>query len=143
MKAVLQRVKKASVTVDNQIISLIGPGLLTLLGVEKGDTAAATQELITKILNLRIFEDQNGKMNLSLKDIQGEHLIVSQFTLAADCSKGRRPTFTAAEEPKQAKALYELALKFSTEQGVLTKGGQFQAHMEVELLNDGPVTILL
>lgn len=143
MKAVIQRVKNARVSVHGQVVSEIGPGILTLLGVAKGDTDAIAQKLIQKIVDLRIFEDENGKMNLSLKEISGSHLIVSQFTLLGDCEKGRRPSFLNAEEPMQAKELYEKALTFSSACGVSTVGGQFQADMKVELLNDGPVTFIL
>lgn len=143
MKAVLQRVKSASVTVDGKQVSRINHGLLTLFGVEKGDTEKEMKAWIEKIVRLRIFEDSAGKMNLSLFDIQGEHLIVSQFTLAADCTKGLRPSFVRAEEPEKAKALYEAALRYSESLGVRTQGGIFQADMKVELINDGPVTIIL
>ena len=145
MKAVIQRVKEASVVVDTKTISQIGPGILTLLGIEKGDFFEAVEKGIQKILDLRIFEDENHKMNLSLKDIKGEHLIVSQFTLLGDCSQGRRPSFTQAEEPKRAEELYLYALKVSQSliDSEKTKGGQFQADMKVQLINDGPVTFIL
>lgn len=143
MKAVVQRVQKASVTVDGQQISKIGPGLLTLLGVAKGDNQEQLQKLITKICALRIFPDEEGKMNKSLKDIQGEHLIVSQFTLLGDASKGNRPSFIGAEAPDLAEALYNMSLELSRAQGVPTQGGKFGADMKVEILNDGPVTLLL
>ncbi len=109
----------------------------------KGDTEPQVEKLIKKICDLRIFEDDAGKMNLSLKDKKGEHLIVSQFTLYGDCSQGRRPSFIAAEEPALANALYEKALKISENYEVKTQGGKFQAHMEIDLLNDGPVTLIL
>lgn len=143
MKAVVQRVQHASVTVDGQIISKIGPGLLTLLGVAKGDNEEQLQKLITKICALRIFPDDEGKMNKSLKDIQGEHLIVSQFTLLGDAAKGNRPSFIGAEVPALAEALYNKSLELSGAQGIPTQGGQFGANMKVEILNDGPVTLLL
>ncbi|MBO9665804.1 MAG: D-tyrosyl-tRNA(Tyr) deacylase [Bdellovibrio sp.] len=143
MKAVVQRVQHASVTVDGKEISRIGPGFLTLLGVAKGDTEAQLQKLITKIAALRIFPDADGKMNLSLKDINGEHLIVSQFTLLGDASKGNRPSFIGAEAPAPAEALYEKALELSRAQGLVTYGGQFGADMKVQILNDGPVTLIL
>lgn len=143
MKCVIQRVKYAKVTVDGKTISEIGVGLLTLLGVEKGDTSEDLEKMLQKIVTLRIFEDVQGKMNLSLKDIKGQHLIVSQFTLAADCSTGRRPSFTTAETPDKAKPIYEKALLKSMELGVETSGGIFGADMKIELLNDGPVTFTL
>jgi D-tyrosyl-tRNA(Tyr) deacylase len=142
MKAIIQRVKSATVTVEGVEIASIGQGLLTLLGVQKGDDEAKLHKLIDKILNLRCFEDEAGKMNLSLKNISGEHLIVSQFTLLADCSKGTRPSFTEAETPEKANALYEQALRLSAE-SVKTCAGKFGAHMDVKLNNDGPVTIIL
>ena len=143
MKAVIQRVQKASVTVDGQQISKIGPGLLTLLGVAKGDNEEQLQKLIAKICALRIFPDDDGKMNKSIKDIQGEHLIVSQFTLLGDATKGNRPSFIGAEVPDLAEALYIKSLELSRAQGIPTQGGQFGADMKVEILNDGPVTLLL
>ncbi len=142
MKAVVQRVKKASVSVDGEVISSIENGLLTLLGVAKGDDEQKLKKLMEKICALRIFEDEQGKMNLSLKDRGGSHLIVSQFTLLGDTSKGARPSFINAESAELARAMYERALIVSSELGVPTLGGKFQAHMEVSLVNDGPVTIL-
>ncbi len=143
MKAVIQRVKSARVSVDGKEVSAIGPGLLTLLGIEAGDTEERVQKIVRKICELRIFEDEQGKMNRSLIDARGEHLMVSQFTLAADCSSGKRPSFTGAEKPELAKPMYEKALAYSSSLGVLTKAGVFQAHMIVELANDGPVTFIL
>lgn len=143
MKAVIQRVQWAQVEVDGKIVSRIENGILTLLGVEKGDTEETLEKLIQKIVNLRIFEDPAGKMNYSLKDSQGSHLIVSQFTLAGDCSQGRRPSFGNAELPDRAKQLYEKAITHSTNAGIPTQGGIFQADMKVSLLNDGPVTFIL
>ncbi len=143
MRAVIQRVQQASVTVDGKSVSVIGRGILTLLGVAQGDTEEQLKKVITKITELRIFEDDQGKMNLSLKDIQGEHLIVSQFTLLADCSQGRRPGFAGAENPDRARELYEKALTLSTSAGIKTAGGTFQAHMKVELINDGPATFIV
>lgn len=143
MKAVIQRVQSASVTVDGKMISSIEKGFLTLLGVAKGDTEEQLQKLITKIVALRIFPDENGKMNLSLKDIGGSHLIVSQFTLLGDASKGNRPSFIGAESPDIAEKLYEKALALSAAQGIPTFGGQFGADMKVQLLNDGPVTMII
>ncbi|MBI3542598.1 MAG: D-tyrosyl-tRNA(Tyr) deacylase [Deltaproteobacteria bacterium] len=143
MKAVIQRVKEASVTVDGKQVSRIERGLLTLLGVAKGDDEAKLAKLVAKICELRIFEDDQGKMNLSLKDVGGAHLIVSQFTLLGDCSAGRRPSFVGAEAPERARQLYEKALALSEQQGVPTQGGVFQADMKVALVNDGPVTLVL
>ena len=143
MKAVVQRVAEASVRVGDREVSQIGKGLLTLLGIEVGDTEDAVRKQIQKICELRIFEDSAGKMNLSVKDVGGEHLIVSQFTLAADCSAGRRPSFVGAERPERARVLYEQALKWSQEAGVATRGGEFQADMKVSLVNGGPVTLIL
>jgi D-tyrosyl-tRNA(Tyr) deacylase len=143
MKAVIQRVSSAAVEVDGQIVASIGPGILTFLGVHQGDTEAQAQKLITKILELRIFEDAQGKMNHSLLETQGEHLIVSQFTLAADTASGRRPSFIRAERPAQAQPLWEGALKTSQSLGIRTQGGIFQADMKISLVNQGPVTFVL
>jgi D-aminoacyl-tRNA deacylase len=143
VKAVIQRVSEACVTVDGKGVARIGRGLVTLLGVAKGDTEGAASRLVEKILNLRIFEDEAGKMNRSLIDIGGEHLIISQFTLAGDCSSGRRPSFTTAEAPAEAHRLYEFAVRESRRLGVEAKTGVFQADMKVALVNDGPVTFVL
>ena len=143
MRAVVQRVKCATVTVDGKVVGTIEMGLLTLLGVRASDTEADVDRLMKKISNLRIFEDESGKMNKSLLDVGGSHLIVSQFTLWGDASKGNRPSFIEASRPEHAKPLYERALKQSADLGLPTQGGQFQAHMEVSLINDGPVTLLL
>ena len=143
MKAIIQRVKHASVTAHGTQISQIGPGILTLLGVAKGDTEEQLEKTINKILKLRIFPDENGKMNKSLSDIQGEHLIVSQFTLMGNCQKGNRPGFDQSELPEKANQLYEKAIELSNSLGVKTLGGSFGAMMDVELLNDGPVTFIL
>ncbi|MGK5087969.1 D-aminoacyl-tRNA deacylase [Bdellovibrionota bacterium FG-2] len=148
MRAVIQRVKTASVEIDGKRVAEIGPGLLTLLGVARGDTEAQLEKLLRKICELRIFEDDAGKMNRSLLDLSlppgsHAHLIVSQFTLAADCTSGRRPSFTSAEEPVKAKALYEKAIELSAQWGISTQGGIFQADMKVSLVNDGPVTFVL
>jgi len=143
MKAVIQRVQKAEVRVGGETVSKIGQGLLTLLGIENGDDEDKLRKLIQKICELRIFEDEQGKMNRSLLDIRGEHLIVSQFTLAADTKSGRRPSFTSAARPEIAKPMYERALLISEELGASTAGGIFQAEMKVELINDGPATFLL
>lgn len=144
MKAVIQRVKYATVKVDNKIIGECKQGFMILLGVIDGDTENDADKLIKKIPVLRIFEDENGKMNKSLLDIDGEILVVSQFTLAADCSHGRRPSFTASAPPDIANELYEYfvgKLKIAGVKSVQT--GEFGADMAVELLNDGPVTIVL
>ncbi len=143
MRAVIQRVKSAEVCVDNRVTGRIEKGLLVLLGVGKGDSESDISFLTSKIPELRIFEDASGKFNLSLKEIGGEMLVVSQFTLYADCKRGRRPSFTDAEEPAAAKDLYERFVSRLREQGVTVKTGEFQAKMEVHLINDGPVTLLL
>ena len=143
MKAVIQRVDRASVSVDGNEVSRIGGGLLVLLGVEKGDSEKDADFLLDKIIHLRIFEDGEGKMNLSLLDISGELLVVSQFTLLADCRKGRRPSFTDAAEPATAAMLYEYMLVKAKEKLSKVGRGQFQAMMKVGLVNNGPVTILL
>lgn len=144
MKAVIQRVKYASVKVDNKIIGECKQGFMILLGVIDGDTKEDADKLIKKIPVLRIFEDENGKMNKSLLDIDGEILVVSQFTLAADCSHGRRPSFTASAPPDIANELYEYLVGELKTAGVKSvQTGEFGADMVVELLNDGPVTIVL
>ena len=143
MKAVIQRVKSAQVCVDGRVCGMIGKGLLVLLGVGKGDGESDLSFLTSKIPDLRIFEDDSGKFNLSLKEIGGEILVVSQFTLFGDCRKGRRPSFTEAEEPSAAKHLYEQFILKLKERGVPVQTGEFQAKMEVHLVNDGPVTLLL
>ena len=143
MRAVVQRVSRASVSVEGTLISAIGPGLMVLLGVENGDTEKDARYIADKVTGLRIFEDEQDKMNLSVSDKCGEILMVSQFTLCGDCRHGRRPSFTEAMEPVAARALYEKTMEVCRENGVTTKPGQFQAHMEVSLVNDGPVTIIL
>lgn len=143
MKALLQRVSHASVTVRNQLVAKINGGLLVFLGVEKNDTEQQADYLARKIVNLRIFEDENGKMNLSLKDINGEILLVSQFTLAGDVSRGNRPGFETAAKPDDANRLYLYFSEQLRAQGIETQTGIFQADMQVELLNDGPVTFML
>ena len=143
MKAVIQRVDSASVSVGGSEISRIGAGLLVLLGVEKGDAEKDADFLLDKIIHLRIFEDGEGKMNRSLADIAGELLVVSQFTLLADCRKGRRPSFTDAADPEQAETLYQYLLSRAREKIPRVAAGRFQAMMKVGLVNDGPVTILL
>ncbi len=143
MRAVVQRVKRGSVTVDNMITGSIGRGLVVLLGVGQGDQEADARYLAEKIVNLRIFEDKEGKMNLSLKDIEGEILVVSQFTLFGDCRQGRRPSFTEAASPAEAERLYGYFVELLKQQGIGVATGVFQAHMLVEIMNDGPVTMLL
>jgi D-tyrosyl-tRNA(Tyr) deacylase len=143
MKAVVQRVKSAEVCVDGRVTGKIGKGLLVLLGVGKGDGENDLSFLASKIPELRIFEDGSGKFNLSLKEIGGEMLVVSQFTLYGDCRKGRRPSFTEAEEPPIAKNFYEQFISKLRGQGISVQTGEFQAKMEVHLINDGPVTLLL
>ena len=143
MRAVIQRVKSAQVCVDGRVSGKIGKGLLVLLGVGKGDGEGDLSFLTSKIPDLRIFEDESGKFNLSLKEVSGEILVVSQFTLFGDCRKGRRPSFSEAEEPSAAKHLYELFVVRLRERGIPVQTGEFQARMEVHLINDGPVTLLL
>ncbi|MCY1044331.1 D-aminoacyl-tRNA deacylase [Corallococcus sp. bb12-1] len=143
MKAVVQRVLEASVTVDGQRVSEMGPGLLVLLGVGKGDTDADLAWMVEKIALLRIFEDADEKMNLSLEDTSKQLIVVSQFTLYGDARKGRRPSFIDAMEPVAAKALYERACEALRKRGLTVGTGIFGADMKVALVNDGPVTILL
>lgn len=143
MKAVIQRVKQCSVTVDNTVVGSIGPGILVLLGVAEHDQAADSRYLAEKITHLRIFPDENGKMNRSLKETGGEMLVVSQFTLLGDCRKGRRPSFVHAAEPQKARQLYEHFVDRIHRQGITAQTGQFRAMMDVSLINDGPVTLIL
>ena len=143
MRALLQRVSKASVTVEGQTISTIGKGLLILLGVGHGDGEERAKYLAEKIANLRVFEDEQGRTNLSILDVNGEALVVSQFTLYADTRKGRRPSFIDAALPEVAEPLVRRFVEFLRGHGVPTQTGKFGAHMEVEIHNDGPVTIWL
>ncbi|MCR5266203.1 MAG: D-tyrosyl-tRNA(Tyr) deacylase [Cyanobacteria bacterium RUI128] len=143
MKGLIQRVKRASVTIDGELYSEIKHGILILLGVEKGDEKENAEKLADKICKLRIFEDENDKMNLSVQDVQGEILVVSQFTLAGDCKKGTRPSFDKAELPQKANELYEYFTNLIREKNITTKTGVFGAMMDVELINDGPVTFML
>ena len=143
MRALIQRVTQASVVVEGAMVGEIGAGLLILLGVAKPDSTADATSLVDKIVNLRIFPDADGKMNRSLLDIQGGLLIVSQFTLYGDCRKGRRPGFDAAAPAEQARALYESFVAIARRSGLRVQTGVFQAHMEVALVNDGPVTLML
>lgn len=143
MKFVIQRVAHASVTVEQQVIGKIGKGFLVLIGVSREDNQEIADKLIKKLLGLRIFEDSQGKTNLSLQDVSGELLLVSQFTLYADCKKGNRPSFTNAGGPDMANELYEYIIHKCKEQIPIVETGSFGADMKVELLNDGPFTIIL
>ena len=143
MRAVIQRIKESSVKTGNQIIGRTGSGLLVLLGVAKGDSPSDADYLVNKIANLRIFEDEKGKMNRSLLETGGEMMVVSQFTLLADCRKGRRPSFVDAAGPELATELYEYFVKQVRSLGITVATGRFRAMMEVALINEGPVTIIL
>ena len=143
MRAVIQRVSQARVSVEGSILGEIGPGLMALLGIAKLDNAADAEFLADKILHLRVFPDEAGKMNRSLLDAGGALLVVSQFTLYGDCSRGRRPSFDAAAPAEQARPLYEHFVEVARRSGVRVETGVFQAHMEVSLVNDGPVTLLV
>lgn len=142
MRAVIQRVKESSVSVNNEIIGKIGSGLMVLLGVSETDGVEDADYLAAKIVNLRIFEDENHKMNRSLLDLGGEMLVVSQFTLLADCRKGRRPSFVHAAGPNKANELYERFVEQVRQKGVNVATGRFRAMMDVSLINDGPVTLI-
>ncbi|MDD2541457.1 MAG: D-aminoacyl-tRNA deacylase [Desulfuromonadaceae bacterium] len=143
MKAVIQRVTSASVTVDDNIVGQIGRGIMILLGVEKGDAEEQADWLADKICALRMFSDNDDKMNLSVQDVGGSLLVVSQFTLAGNCAKGRRPSFDTAAPPDEGKRLYEYFVKAAARTGVPVETGIFQAGMQVSLVNDGPVTFIL
>lgn len=143
MRAVIQRVKRASVAVDNEVISSIEQGFLILLGVVKEDTQTDIDYIVNKIVGLRVFEDSDEKMNLSIQDIKGEIIVVSQFTLAGDARKGRRPSFSNAMPPKDANKMYMQVVEQIKSYGIYTGTGSFGEMMDVELINDGPVTILL
>ena len=143
MRTVIQRVKSASVTVEGKVVSEVNKGLLVFLGIAQEDTSADVDYMASKIANLRIFEDDEGLMNLSVLDVGGEALVVSQFTLCGDCRKGRRPSFIDAARPEKADPLYQAFMDEISRLGVPVKAGIFQAMMDVELINDGPVTILL
>jgi D-aminoacyl-tRNA deacylase len=143
VKAVIQRVTSASVSVEGSIVGHIGRGIMILLGVEKGDTEAQAEWLVEKICALRIFSDADGKMNLSLQEVGGALLVVSQFTLAGNCNKGRRPSFDTAAPPDEGKRLYEVFVAAAVRSGLPVETGTFQADMQVALVNDGPVTFIL
>ena len=143
MRVLAQRVIRGGVSIEGKEVASIGPGLVLLIGVAKGDTEAAAQKLARKTAALRIFADAAGKLNLSLKDMDGQALAVSQFTLYADTSRGNRPGFDPAAEPELAESLYECFVRALKEQGVPVQTGVFQAHMLVSIENDGPVTVLL
>ena len=143
MKLVIQRVTHASVTVDNNVIGKIGKGCMVLIGVSDTDTKEIADKMLDKMIKLRIFEDENGKTNLSLADVGGELLLISQFTLYANCKKGNRPSFIEAGSPDQANALYEYIIEKCKERVDVVEQGEFGAEMKVELLNDGPFTVIL
>lgn len=143
MRAVVQRVSEAKVIVEEKTVGAIKRGLLVFVGVGKNDTEEDCEWLADKVSGLRIFEDEDGKMNLSVKDINGEVLVVSQFTLYGDCRRGKRPSFTEAAPPDKGKTLYERFVELLREKGLRVETGKFRAHMHVHLVNDGPVTILL
>ena len=143
MRAVVQKSQRSSVVVDNEERAYIQQGLLVLLAVKKGDTQADGEYIIDKIINLRIFEDENGKMNRSLLEEGGDLLLVSQFTLYGDARKGRRPSFTEAEDPEAARALFDYCVEWGRKRGIRVDTGVFGAHMQVNITNDGPCTILL
>jgi D-tyrosyl-tRNA(Tyr) deacylase len=143
MKAVIQRVTSASVAVEDQVVGRIGKGIMILLGVEKGDVEAQANWLVDKICALRIFYDTDGKMNLTLQDIGGALLVVSQFTLAGNCNKGRRPSFDTAAPAEEGRRLYEYFVATARNTGLAVETGIFQADMQVSLVNDGPVTFIL
>lgn len=143
MIGLLQRVKRASVTIDNNLYSQIDKGILVLFGVVKGDDRTKADKIADKISKLRIFEDEDGKMNKSVVDVSGEILVVSQFTLAGNCSKGTRPSFDSAEQPDKANEMYKYFIQQLKNKGLTVKTGVFGAMMDVELINDGPVTFIL
>lgn len=143
MKALIQRVNHARVRVDNQVIGEIEKGMLLLLGIADGDTDLEIDWMVDKVANLRIFADDEGKMNLSLLDIQGELMVVSQFTLYGDCRKGRRPSFIGAGAPDLAIEVYKKFIQKAQSLGLKTAEGEFQSHMKIELENDGPVTFMI
>ena len=143
MRFIIQRVSNSKVTIDNEIRGQIGKGFMVLIGVEESDTKEIADKMIHKMINLRIFEDENGKTNLGLKDVGGSLLLISQFTLYADCKRGNRPSFVKAGAPDMAKELYEYIISKCKEEIEIVEQGEFGADMKVELLNDGPFTVLL
>ncbi len=143
MRALAQRVSEASVSANGQLLGHIGPGLVVLLGIGRDDAEEDAEYLVTKALNLRIFDDDSGRFNLSALDVNADLLVVSQFTLYADTRKGRRPSFTGAAPPDQAQRLFQLALAKFRDSGLRVETGQFQAYMRVSIENDGPVTVML
>lgn len=143
MKFVIQKVDSASVTVDEKVVGSIGKGYLVLVGVGQEDTQETADKFVKKMVNLRLFEDENGKTNLSLSDVNGEVLIISQFTLYADCKKGNRPSFTKAGDPQKAEELYRYILEKTRESIPVVEEGIFGAHMKVSLVNNGPFTVIL
>lgn len=143
MRAVIQRVSESSVTVDGSVIGEIGVGFMVLLGVADDDTDQDSEAIVQKIIGLRVFNDDDGKFNLSLLDVAGSVLLISQFTLMGDCRKGRRPSFIKAARPEHAIPLYESVIAGLQQRGVTVASGEFGAHMDVHLVNDGPVTLLV
>jgi len=143
MRACIQRVSRARVSVGHEVCGEIGKGFLVLLGVAQGDREQDARQLADKVAGLRIFEDDQGKMNLALADVGGAMLVVSQFTLLGDCRKGRRPSFVAAAEPELAERLYQVFVDAVAAKGIEVATGRFRQHMEIELVNDGPVTLLV
>ena len=143
MRVCVQRVKQASVTMQRELVGEIGQGMLVLVGIGQQDGEQQVQQMVEKLVGLRIFEDDEGKMNHSLAEVHGEMLVVSQFTLWGDCRKGRRPSFTSAAAPELAERLYEHFVERVAEQGIRVATGQFAARMDVALVNDGPVTLVL
>ncbi|NLM05020.1 MAG: D-tyrosyl-tRNA(Tyr) deacylase [Clostridiales bacterium] len=143
MRAVVQRVSRAKVSIDEREVGRIGKGLVIYLGIEHEDTMEDVNYMVNKITNLRIFQDEEDKMNLSVKDVKGELLIISQFTIMGDCRKGRRPSYIMAARPEEAIILYDEFIKQCEKTGIGVESGEFQAHMMVDYINDGPVTILV
>ena len=143
MRAVIQRVSEASVTVDGRVIGSIGRGLVVLLGIAKGDQASDAEFLVEKTVGLRIFPDAEGKMNQSVEDVAGALLVVSQFTLYGDCRRGRRPSFDKAATAEDARVLYEYFVRAARDRGIRVETGIFQATMSVQLINEGPVTLII
>ena len=143
MKFVIQRVAHASVTVEGEVLGKIGKGFMVLIGVSETDNEVIADKMVQKLINMRIFEDENGKTNLALKDVDGQLLLISQFTLYADCKKGNRPSFIKAGSPDKANALYQYIISTCREEIPVVEEGEFGADMKVELLNDGPFTVIL